>query len=363
MTPRPLVISLARTGTREFVRDLLADWEGDRPEVWGSVQAPCTLPGQSRSVNTWSDGISALWRLPIGLPGFLAALSRTLRQGASQVLLFPSFHPWHGPAACLARRYGVPSVMVVHDGWPHPGEHFPGRVRFEDLVYRQADALVFLSRHAADTFLQRRFIPPSHRVLFHGPLRLPDVTRQTISIKEQQDFRILFAGRLSRYKGVDLLAEALRCFGPERSWRCTVAGEPRGRFRMPDWSGLPVEILSGRLEEERLAVLLHSHDVLVLPYREASQSGMLTLAAAAGIPVICTKVGGLTEQLPKDAVLWIEPDAEELAAVLGRLAADPECLATLRAHMRQAGEALSWRPFQRELEELFRELGSSHPKR
>jgi glycosyltransferase involved in cell wall biosynthesis len=363
MTRRPLVISLARTGTREFVRDLLAAWEGERPEVWGSAQFECMLPGQTRSVDTWSSGISALWRLPFGLPAFLTALRRTLRQGGHDVLLFPSFHPWHGPAARLARRYGVSSVMVVHDGWPHPGEHFPGRVILEDLVYRQADALVFLSRHAAHTFLERRFAPKVHRVLYHGPLRLPAAPSQTAPSDEEQLFRILFAGRLSHYKGVDLLAEALCTFRPQRPWAATVAGEPRGRFRMPDWRGLQVDVLAGRLDEIRLADLLHSHDVLVLPYREASQSGMLLLAAAAGIPVICTRVGGLPEQLPQDAVLWIEPDAGELGAALERLAADAELWGTLRARMLLAGAALSWRPFQRELEELFRELVSSQPSR
>jgi len=142
-----------------------------------------------------------------------------------------------------------------------------------------------------------------------------------------------------------------------------VAGEPRGRFRMPDWADLPVESLSGRLDESRLAKLLRSHDVLVLPYREASQSGMLLLAAAAGIPVICTRVGGLPEQLPEEAVLWIEPDAASLAEALERLASDSALAETLRNRMREAGQALSWDPFQRELAALFRELVCARPLR
>ena len=216
MTPRPLVISLARTGTREFVRDLLAAWEGGPPDVWGSAQAPGSLPGQSHAVETWSGERAALWRLTFGLPAFLRALCRTLREGGHDVLFFPSFHPWHASAARMARRFGIPSVMVVHDGWPHPGEHFAGRVLLEDLVYRQADALVFLSRHAAGIFLERRFQPPMHSVLYHGPLRLPDTDATAPSSPEDPAFRILFAGRISRYKGLDILAEALRRLHPGR---------------------------------------------------------------------------------------------------------------------------------------------------
>jgi glycosyltransferase involved in cell wall biosynthesis len=69
--------------------------------------------------------------------------------------------------------------------------------------------------------------------------------------------------------------------------------------------------------ETEIGSLLGWSDALILPYREASQSGVAAAALAAGRPVIATRVGGLREQLAAapQAVLC-EPDPASIARAI-----------------------------------------------
>src|SRR6185312_4175108 len=69
--------------------------------------------------------------------------------------------------------------------------------------------------------------------------------------------------------------------------------------------------------EDELGSLFAWADVLVLPYKEASQSGVAPAAIAAGRFVVSTRVGGLAEQLSGERLATLcEPDAPSLAAAL-----------------------------------------------
>jgi glycosyltransferase involved in cell wall biosynthesis len=70
--------------------------------------------------------------------------------------------------------------------------------------------------------------------------------------------------------------------------------------------------------EAEIGALLAWCDAVILPYREASQSGVAAAALAAGRPVIATRVGGLREQLSGiPRAMLCEPRADSLAIVIG----------------------------------------------
>jgi glycosyltransferase involved in cell wall biosynthesis len=69
--------------------------------------------------------------------------------------------------------------------------------------------------------------------------------------------------------------------------------------------------------EAEIGALLAWSDALILPYREASQSGVAAAAMAAGRPVIATRVGGLREQLSRaPQAVMCEPDADSMARAI-----------------------------------------------
>jgi glycosyltransferase involved in cell wall biosynthesis len=105
--------------------------------------------------------------------------------------------------------------------------------------------------------------------------------------------------------------------------------------------------------EEELYTLLSAADLVVLPYREGSQSAMAPLVLAVGVPVLTTRVGGLPEVV-EDGVngLLVAPgSAADLTAALAAL--DRERLSDLAAGARRTASRLTWDRYAAALEGLL----------
>jgi len=108
---------------------------------------------------------------------------------------------------------------------------------------------------------------------------------------------VLFAGQLRPDKGLDRLIEALREFDDPPL--LAVVGEDKGALRssmaLADETGIPVHWSVGFQPLERFVGAIRAADVVVCPYARASQSGVLSIASALGVPSVATAVGGIGE--------------------------------------------------------------------
>jgi glycosyltransferase involved in cell wall biosynthesis len=161
------------------------------------------------------------------------------------------------------------------------------------------------------------------------------------------DISLLAFGAIRPYKGIDLALDALAAIGPEVSVKLIVAGvfwdggaELWGRVRS---LGLEdrVELRDGFVSNEDAALLFMAADAAVLPYRSATQSGVVQLSFAYGTPVIATAVGGLPEAVEHgvDGLLCPPGDAAELSRAIMRV---PALGATLADGVRRGGQRHSF---------------------
>jgi len=152
----------------------------------------------------------------------------------------------------------------------------------------------------------------------------PNIAVERQPLPPRPPFRVLFLGFVRAYKGVDVLLKALE-YLPRRSVRVTISSEfwdPTAAEVGEIVAGLrdpqSVSVRDGYVPDEAMGALLATHHVVVLPYREATQSGLVPLAHAAGRPVVASAVGGLAEQV-RDGVdgVLVEPgDPRALAHAL-----------------------------------------------
>jgi glycosyltransferase involved in cell wall biosynthesis len=128
--------------------------------------------------------------------------------------------------------------------------------------------------------------------------------------------RLLFAGRMIGYKGVDMLADAVERIAARDDWRLTIAGfgpalddAAAARFKHPQVERISNEWLS----DDALETLIADCDILLAPYRSATQSGVVAQALACGKPCVVCPVGALVEQISGGEAGWIAaattPDA------------------------------------------------------
>jgi glycosyltransferase involved in cell wall biosynthesis len=219
------------------------------------------------------------------------------------------------------RRLRTPFIVLVHDVDFHPGDGLPFQMVLQRRLCRQAATVGALSAHVGDRLkrdgiagtLARPLISLRHPLVGFG-VPPPRPWRRN-------GMRLLLFGRLRHYKGLDLLAEALKLLGPRPGLEVRVVGSGPESSALVSLRSLPGVVVENRwVPEDEIGGLLGWSDTVILPYREASQSGVAAAALAAGRRILATAVGGLVEQLSGERLaMMCPPDAIGLAAGLQRL--------------------------------------------
>jgi glycosyltransferase involved in cell wall biosynthesis len=283
----------------------------------GPNPPPCDLPEP-----TYAGAISLALRLP-RLPFQVAGLARRVAALRPDLAICAMPAPLDLLMAASLRRTRTPYAVVVHDADLHPGDRHAWQMILQRRLVAGAAATVALSRHVGDRLVAQCLVPPARLVLAeHPPLAYAPAAPPPRA--HGGPLRLLFFGRLLPYKGLDLLADTIAALGPANI-ELRVAGEGDNTPELARLAGLPGTTVENRwVPEGEIGALLAWADALVLPYREASQSGVAATALAAGRYVIATNVGGIPEQLRAAPLArLVPPDAAALAAAIRTLAEAP----------------------------------------
>ncbi|WP_428488511.1 glycosyltransferase [Rhodopila sp.] len=305
----------------------------DAEIMTGADPPRCEMP-----VSTYRDMGSLLLRLataPFALP-FLLARLWPIRPDLA-ICAMPG--PLDLLMAAALRLLGARLVVVVHEAEAHPGDGFPMQMALQRALCRRVDGLAALSSHVAAQLRRQRLVSRRRRLirLAHPPFAF--TLPATPAGRPAGPPRLLFFGRLLPYKGLDLLAEAIAALPPETAIAVRVVGHGPACPALAALAACRGVTVENRwVPESEIGSLLEWSNAVILPYREASQSGVAAAAMAAGRPIIATRVGGLREQLSGagQAVLC-DPDPASLArGIMLWLETPTQCLAR-----EDAGEA--WR--------------------
>ena len=313
----------------------------------GPAPPQCDLP-----VATYAGAMGLAWRLaqaPLVVRGLTRRLAALRLDAAICAMPGPLDPLMLAALQCL----GLPAVVVVHDADAHTGDNMPLLMFMQRRLMRRADAVVALSEYVAARLSKQRIVAAdrqivvSHPPFVFGPMPPPPRAHGGA-------LRLLFFGRLRRYKGLNLLASAVHQLSARRDWELRVVGSGPETSELATLRRLPGVLVENRwVPEAQISALFAWADVLVMPYTEASQSGIAPAAIAAGRLVVCTRVGGLVEQLKnEDLAVLCDPDATSLAAVLRGLLDGLPCG---RPHQARPDPRLAWREMgARMLDEISR---------
>ncbi len=276
----------------------------------------------------------------------------------------------------LPRRRGERGprlVLTAHDVMPR--EPRPGQLRGQRLLYRRFDAVVVHTAHGARRLTEELGVEPERvHVIRHGAfahLAQAPVGPPPFGTEPKGPV-VLFFGLIRPYKGLDVLLAAWRSLaGAERGdaelW---VAGMPRmdlAEVGLRD-VGMPegqraaaaqgIRVCPRFIADAELPAYFARADLVVLPYREIDQSGVLFTALAFGKPLLLSDVGGFPEIAATGAARTVPPgDPAALASALSALLADPDARAGMAAAARLAAEGpCSWREVGRAHVDLYERL-------
>lgn len=276
----------------------------------------------------------------VRLPYFAAAFPSLVRRVTEEhpdIVHFTNENIWLTALAPMVdvRRL----VWTLHDPVIHSGDSL--RKKISTRILGKLSRKIFVHyRFNFEMAVKEGFDPSKLIVIPHGDYNFhekfirPDVNSRRM---------ILFWGRIRPYKGIESLIDSAR-FLPE-DVEIVIAGEGAGIYESRTKGDTRIKLIDRFLSEREIAELCQQCSVVVTPYIDASQSGIVPVAYAFSKPVVATSVGALPEQVDDGVTGLLTPpnQPEKLAEALNKIINNPELAKSMgAAGYRKSHTDMAW---------------------
>jgi glycosyltransferase involved in cell wall biosynthesis len=310
---------------------------------------------------SWTGKVSAATGL-LGLWQLARDFRRILNERQTDVALCAFQSIWDLAAIPILRRHANRFILILHDAKLHPGDHYPFRESVLRWEIETADALIVLSEHVGRTAQALYEFPPDRIwTVPHGALSFEAGTVTPRTFPHNRAMRLLFFGRILRYKGLGHLLDAYRLLRERgAAVELDIVGYGDLAPYKSQLAGLSdISINNAWVDDEQIGHALARADIVMLPYIEASQSGVAAAALTAGLPIVATPVGGLVEQVRcgQTGIIAKGIGPEDLAAAIQSLIDDPSLYETCSAGaLEHARSELGWARIATEIAAIAKEV-------
>ncbi len=264
----------------------------------------------------------------------------------------------------LLMQKKLPIVLTVHDPVPHTGEvdfmrYYRSRKPLMDALRARADMIIVHGENVKRDLIKAypNLDPERISVVLHGAINVYNSLKKP-EYKEKSG-NLLFFGRINEYKGLGVLMEAwkrIREECPNAHLVVAGTGPDLDNYRTELQADDRIELDERFISPEEVARHYAEASIVVLPYNDATQSGVALIAIGFGKPVIVTNTGGLPE-IVDDGVsgLVVPPkDPAAVAEAVIRLLKDD----ALRESMAQGAETLrhtrlGWDTLAKQTEQVY----------
>ncbi len=329
--------------------------------IWSfSLQYPSFLfPGKSQYTNEPAPkGIPIKTKINSVNPLNWLAMGRQLQKEKAEIIVVRYWLPFMGPALGtilrLARKNKHSKIICIADNIiPH--EKRPGDKPFTQYFIKACDGFITMSQKVFDDL--RKFDKTKPAALVPHPLydnfgkAIPkEAARAKLNIPDD-DKIALFFGFIRKYKGLDLLLKAMPLLKKGLpDMKLLIAGEfyedEKGYLDLIDELGIQNEVIlhTQFIKDADVKYYLCAADVVVQPYKNATQSGVTPLAYHFERPMVVTNVGGLPDMVPHEkAGIVTQPEPQAIAHALVRYFEMGETF--FLPHLREEKLKYSWTKF------------------
>ncbi len=281
----------------------------------------------------------------------------------------PFMAPCLGTIARLAKKNRYTKVITIADNiLPH--ERRPGDRLFTRYLVRASDAFVVMSRSVATDLQQFTNSKPvaytPHPIYDnYGELIEQEAAKAFLKLSQNTKY-LLFFGFIRHYKGLDLLLQAM---SDERIRQLNVKLLVAGEFYEN------AAIYHQLIEDYHLSqqVILHTHfipnervkyyfgaaDLVVQPYRSATQSGISQIAYHFEKPMVVTNVGGLPEIVAHGKSGYVvEVQASAIAEAIVDFFSHANRADELQAGVRAGKQQFDWSNMIQVISDLYKKLNN-----
>lgn len=289
------------------------------------------------------------------------SVGRKLKQERPDLLIVRYWMPYFGPSlgtiAGMVRKNGHTRVIALADNIiPH--EHRIGDKAFTRYFLQRTDSVFYMSDQVGkdlDSFQYKGIKAMSPHPIYDqygAPVSKEEACRH-LNLDPTLNYTLFF-GFIRDYKGLDMLLNAwsiLKTKGKNEGRRLLVGGEYYGNKEKYEQliHNLNLEddviVHDSYIDEARVRYYFSAADLVVQPYKSATQSGVTQVAYHFGVPMIVTDVGGLAEIVPDGKVGYvIQREPAEIADALIRFY-DENKGEEFRKNIESEKQRFSWKTF------------------
>lgn len=195
------------------------------------------------------------------------------------------------------------TYMIIHDVIPHSGASFREKIRrfFKNIIikssHKKADKIICLSNYCHGLFVYNNIrLKDKVKVMQLGAHLVTAEEKKPPELSDNSFEYVLFFGRIDHYKGVDFLYDQYVANFSDSHCHLVIAGKPLVHITQLEESKCKnVHYLNRFIEDAEMNWLFHNCKIVVLPYRDSTQSGVIPIAYHYAKPVLISNNKGLVE--------------------------------------------------------------------
>lgn len=250
-------------------------------------------------------------------------------------------------------------IFTIHDIHSHSGEKT--RLNFSDKMnkYIIKSKYALIVQNLADyEYLKKTYLNKMNKIKFI-PFGVLDIYREIKGINEEKtQSDILLFGRISPYKGIEYLVSALeKLKGSGIHLKTVIAGKGGVYFDTSNFDELGIELINKHVSNEELVSLISRTKIVICPYTDATQSGVVMTAFALHKPVIASAVGSFPEVIKDGITGFLVPpkDPDALASKIALLISDMSLLKKMGDNIQIAANTgeYSWQQITQKMQNLY----------
>lgn len=268
-------------------------------------------------------------------------LAKIIKREKIEIIHFQYGSPW---LLFLKPLIKTLIITTIHDINQHPGEERLYSSLVSKTMRHISNGFFVHGENLKKLFIKKWGSKKPLAVIPHGRMQ---ILRNTKKYKEKHN-SILFFGRISKYKGLKYLVETEKYLKQKyKNFEIIIAG--KGKIEEPVFEKIKkskhIILINRFLSETDLNKLFSETSIVVLPYIEASQSGVVPVAYEFKKPVIATDVGSLKEAVVDGTTGLIVPpkNSKELFKAIDKLLSNKKLMKKLGEEgFNFAVKELSW---------------------
>lgn len=324
------------------------------------------FPGSTQYVteNDKAEAIETIRKLDTINPMTYYTTYRTIKKFNPELMLSKFWMPFFGPSLGFVlnklKKKGIKNIGILDNVIPH--ERRPGDIQFTKYYLNSNNAFIVMSNTVRDDLL--KFKPNAiykqvlHPLYDHFGSHLEKKeAREKLGIQFDKKV-LLFFGFIRKYKCLDLLLKSIR-FLPD-DYLLIIAGEIYGSF--DEYNEIiknfnlehKVKLFIRYIDDGEVPIFFSASDVCILPYKSATQSGIIGISYHFGLPVIATDTGGLREMIEpfNTGIIIREPAPNLLSSAISDYF-NLELSSQFKANIEKYKQKASWSSLAKEILDLF----------